>query len=291
MLRVRSTGRPAQSGSYLSTPAGWRASGSRKAWPAVGAHAKPSPAALASGSSGERASAGRGRRDGQRPDMIRRQQAGACGKGNTSHRTLQSSFRAHGRGGAARCAATSAECVEARIKGDLKRRSLVADQLRSGVSRGRLLMSGPSSWASGFDPCLNRQPRRRASSAALGRSWCRRRITSDGQCWPRIGANRRVVHSGASSCNCPTGHACPTRKVAVNTQPMQCCSIANCARSSRHRLNASTNTPAPTIRMPIHSRTDGRSPRKATANTVTSSTLSLSTGATLDASPIFSARK
>jgi len=59
----------------------------------------------------------------------------------------------------------------------------------------------------------------------------------------------------------------------------------------RQRLNASTKTPALTMRMPIHSRMEGRSPRRATANKVTSSTLSLSTGATLDASPIFRARK
>ena len=36
--------------------------------------------------------------------------------------------------------------------------------------------------------------------------------------------------------------------------------------------------------MPVHSRSEGRSPRKATANTATSTRLSLSTGATLDAS-------
>ena len=56
-------------------------------------------------------------------------------------------------------------------------------------------------------------------------------------------------------------------------------------------LNASTITPAPTIKIPTHSCTEGRSPRKITAMRTTSSRLSLSTGATFEASPIFSARK
>src|SRR5262245_24880301 len=43
--------------------------------------------------------------------------------------------------------------------------------------------------------------------------------------------------------------------------------------------------------MPSHSLDDGRSPRKRTAKTATSTRLSLSTGATLDASPTFRARK
>ena len=57
------------------------------------------------------------------------------------------------------------------------------------------------------------------------------------------------------------------------------------------RFNANTSTPAPTMRIPSQSRTDGRSWRKSTANTATSTRLSLSTGATLEASPIFKARK
>src|SRR4029077_14695237 len=56
-------------------------------------------------------------------------------------------------------------------------------------------------------------------------------------------------------------------------------------------LNPKTRTPAPTMRIPTHSRTDGRSLRKRNANTATSSRLSLSTGATFDAAPIFRARK
>jgi hypothetical protein len=58
-----------------------------------------------------------------------------------------------------------------------------------------------------------------------------------------------------------------------------------------HRFKAKTSTPAPTIRMPSHSRTDGRSWRNSTANTATSTMLSLSTGATFEASPTFKARK
>jgi len=57
------------------------------------------------------------------------------------------------------------------------------------------------------------------------------------------------------------------------------------------RLNANTKTPLATRPMPSHSRADGRSPRNAKANTATSTRLNLSTGATFDASPIWSARK
>jgi len=64
-----------------------------------------------------------------------------------------------------------------------------------------------------------------------------------------------------------------------------------CVVRRAHRLSARTRTPAPIIKIAIHSRTLGRSLRKRTANTATSNTLSLSTGATFDASPIFSARK
>ena len=58
-----------------------------------------------------------------------------------------------------------------------------------------------------------------------------------------------------------------------------------------YRFRASTSTPAPTMRIPSHSRTDGRSWRNSTANTATRTRLSLSTGATFDASPTFRARK
>lgn len=58
-----------------------------------------------------------------------------------------------------------------------------------------------------------------------------------------------------------------------------------------HRLNASTRTPDATSAIPDHSRKDGRSPRKMTANNATRTKLNLSTGATWDAAPIFSARK
>ena len=57
----------------------------------------------------------------------------------------------------------------------------------------------------------------------------------------------------------------------------------------RRRLN--TSTPMATRPMPNHSRATGRSPRNATANTATRTTLSLSTGATFAASPILRARK
>lgn len=62
-------------------------------------------------------------------------------------------------------------------------------------------------------------------------------------------------------------------------------------RDYAYRLRLRTSTPAPTIAMPIHSLTEGRSCRNAKANTATSSRLSLSTGATFDASPTFNALK
>ncbi len=56
-------------------------------------------------------------------------------------------------------------------------------------------------------------------------------------------------------------------------------------------LIASTSTPIDTKMTPKHSTTDGRSPKKAKANIDTNTRLSLSTGATFEASPICSARK
>ena len=56
-------------------------------------------------------------------------------------------------------------------------------------------------------------------------------------------------------------------------------------------LNARTITPAATMAMPAHSRKEGRSPKNATAKMTTSTRLSLSTGATFEASPTLSARK
>src|SRR5438552_3807339 len=53
----------------------------------------------------------------------------------------------------------------------------------------------------------------------------------------------------------------------------------------------SNSTPPPTRAMPSHSRRPGRSPRNAAAKTATSTTLSLSIGATFEASPALSARK
>src|SRR6266478_6493214 len=64
-----------------------------------------------------------------------------------------------------------------------------------------------------------------------------------------------------------------------------------CPGGGAYRFNPRIRTPAPTMRMPIQSRPDGRSPRKRNANTATSTRLSLSTGATFEASPTFSARK
>lgn len=57
------------------------------------------------------------------------------------------------------------------------------------------------------------------------------------------------------------------------------------------RLKPRTKTPRLTSAMPNHSRLLGRSPRKSTAINATRMTLSLSTGATLEASPSLSARK
>ena len=58
-----------------------------------------------------------------------------------------------------------------------------------------------------------------------------------------------------------------------------------------YRLYPRRKTPAATKRIPIHSRATGRSPRKAKAKTATRITLSLSTAATLAASPTCNARK
>ena len=58
-----------------------------------------------------------------------------------------------------------------------------------------------------------------------------------------------------------------------------------------HRFKARITTPIPTKRMPSHSRAAGRSPRNRTAKRATSKRLSLSTGATFEASPTFKARK
>ena len=60
---------------------------------------------------------------------------------------------------------------------------------------------------------------------------------------------------------------------------------------ANQRLTASMTVPNPTSEIPNQSFTLGRSPRKMTANMATSTTLSLSIGATLDASPICSTRK
>jgi hypothetical protein len=51
------------------------------------------------------------------------------------------------------------------------------------------------------------------------------------------------------------------------------------------RFIASTKTPPATIAMPVHSRNDGRSPRKVNAKMATRTKLNLSTGATFEASP------
>jgi hypothetical protein len=56
-------------------------------------------------------------------------------------------------------------------------------------------------------------------------------------------------------------------------------------------FTASTTAPAPIMAMPIQPCALGRSPRKAKANSATSTTLSLSIGATSVAGPSFSARK
>ena len=56
-------------------------------------------------------------------------------------------------------------------------------------------------------------------------------------------------------------------------------------------LNPRTMTPAPTTKIPSHSLGLGRSPRKTNAKRTTSTRLNLSTGATFEASPAFSALK
>jgi len=62
-------------------------------------------------------------------------------------------------------------------------------------------------------------------------------------------------------------------------------------RPAHHRFSARTRTPPATSKMPHHSRSDGRSPRNANAKITTRTRLSLSTGATFDASPTCRARK
>jgi hypothetical protein len=66
-----------------------------------------------------------------------------------------------------------------------------------------------------------------------------------------------------------------------------------CARggSGVHFPQATSTAPAAIRAMPAQFGTDGRSPRKVTANTATSTTLSLSIGATRAASPSLRARK
>ncbi len=63
------------------------------------------------------------------------------------------------------------------------------------------------------------------------------------------------------------------------------------AVATTQRFSARTSTPVATRRIPAQSRVDGRSCRNRTANRATSTTLSLSIGATLDASPALRARK
>ncbi len=58
-----------------------------------------------------------------------------------------------------------------------------------------------------------------------------------------------------------------------------------------YRLTLRITTPAPTSPMPNHPPNEGRSWRKTAAKIATKITLNLSTGATLEASPTFSARK
>ena len=79
-------------------------------------------------------------------------------------------------------------------------------------------------------------------------------------------------------------------RIAAERQALRRARQAWCG-TLRHRRRPSTSTPAATSAIPNHSRPAGRSPRNSTANTATSTTLSLSTGATRDASPTFSARK
>jgi len=105
------------------------------------------------------------------------------------------------------------------------------------------------------------------------------------------GARHKRQEACDVMCHSPIERATVIARIAFGTQAGQQSSRQPWTPRDGQRLNANTKTPALTIRMPAHSRMEGRSSRKATANTVTSSTLSLSTGATLDASPIFKARK
>ena len=68
-------------------------------------------------------------------------------------------------------------------------------------------------------------------------------------------------------------------------------SLAGTAQAAGALCSAINSTPAATSAMPSHSCTAGRSPSSAYAKTATSTTLSLSMGATCDACPSCSARK
>ncbi len=94
-------------------------------------------------------------------------------------------------------------------------------------------------------------------------------------------AQQIIQHISASLCGAgqPSGSTASLRsRTAVR-------------RYVRHTLSAITTTPAPTIAIPIHSCNEGRSARNRKAKSATNTTLSLSIGATLAASPSWRARK
>ena len=115
--------------------------------------------------------------------------------------------------------------------------------------------------------------------------------------WASHFALQRSCCSPCRSPRCPLRKAVAFRatRAAVRRtlRPLSPLQSPKAVRSQprNQRLKASNSTPAATNAMPDHSRSDGRSPRNANAKTATSTTLSLSTGATFEASPIFSARK
>lgn len=118
------------------------------------------------------------------------------------------------------------------------------------------------------------------------------RLVGPGRPRSAIGEDRELTVPARSrrSCSLRLTHARSRRSSAAVLPSSRKCQAVDLAGLDQ-RLNANTKTPAPTNRTPPHSRKEGRSPRNATAKRATRSTLSLSTGATFDASPIFRARK
>lgn len=135
--------------------------------------------------------------------------------------------------------------------------------------------------------------RERAGEGGTGRH--QRGSGDGGDAWrfARRSSSRTAVNRAPRlSTRSPTAGERPSADV---TRPRVYSGTVSLLRASprdrtTQRRSARTMTPAVTMPIPTQSRGLGRSPRKTTAKTATSTTLSLSTGATREASPIFRAR-